>query len=147
MADDDKIWRPGEVEEPEVAYDTGLHDVDDLISRIREGLEFNAFSRLQERLDLTERDLASLLGISSTTLARRKVQNRLTPEESERAVRFARLFELAGDVFEEEADRRNWLKTPRAVFGGESPLQRASTEIGARQVEDVLGRIEYGVYS
>lgn len=147
--DDTRIWRPGKVEEPEAPYETVLTGagVDELISRIHEGFGIDAFMSLQDRLEVTELELASLLRISSSTIARRKKQQRLTADESERLIRFARLFDLAREVFREDEDARRWLKTRRSALGGETPLQRASTEVGARQVEDLLGRIEYGVYS
>jgi len=85
--------------------------------------------------------------MSSSTLGRRKNENRLKTDESERLLRIARLFELAVRVLGEEDAARKWLLAPRAVFGSATPLERASTEVGARQVEDVLGRIEFGVYS
>ena len=48
---------------------------------------------------------------------------------------------------ESEANARQWLNAPQFGLGGAIPLEYAGTEVGAREVEDLLGRIEYGVYS
>ena len=62
-------------------------------------------------------------------------------------VHFARLMRQAVKVFGAEAEAREWLNTPQFGLGGAVPLDYAETEIGAREVENLLGRIEYGVYS
>jgi putative toxin-antitoxin system antitoxin component (TIGR02293 family) len=51
------------------------------------------------------------------------------------------------EVMESEEDARRWLTSPQFGLGGVVPLAYAETEVGAREVEDLLGRIEYGVYS
>ena len=53
----------------------------------------------------------------------------------------------AVEVMESEEHARQWLASPQVGLGGEVPLEYAETEVGAREVEDLLGRIEYGVYS
>jgi putative toxin-antitoxin system antitoxin component (TIGR02293 family) len=72
---------------------------------------------------------------------------RLGAAESDRVVRFARLMGKAAEVMESEENARRWLTSPQFGLGGAVPLDYAETEVGAREVEDLLGRIEYGVYS
>jgi putative toxin-antitoxin system antitoxin component (TIGR02293 family) len=91
--------------------------------------------------------LFPLLGISKATLHRRKAGGRLAPAESDRVVRFARLMGRAVVVLESEATARQWLSSPQFGLGGAVPLEYAETELGAREVEDLLGRLEHGVYS
>lgn len=98
-------------------------------------------------LKLRKSELADILGTSKATLYRRKPGALLGPSESDRVVRFARLMGKAVGVFETEEAARRWLASPQVGLGGEAPLDYARTEIGAREVEDLLGRIEYGVYS
>ena len=62
-------------------------------------------------------------------------------------VRFARLLGRAAEVFESLSNARLWLQAPQLGVGGAIPLEYAETEVGAREVEDLLGRIEFGVYS
>lgn len=118
-----------------------------MIKCVQGGLPIEELDALQASLDLPMEALAAKLGISKATLHRRKVEGRLDPAESDRVVRFARLMGQAVKVFGSEAEGRDWLNTPQFGLGGAVPLDYAETEIGAREVENLLGRIEYGVYS
>jgi putative toxin-antitoxin system antitoxin component (TIGR02293 family) len=53
----------------------------------------------------------------------------------------------ATEVLETKENARRWLGSAQVGLGGAIPLDYAETEVGAREVEDLLGRIEYGVYS
>jgi putative toxin-antitoxin system antitoxin component (TIGR02293 family) len=53
----------------------------------------------------------------------------------------------AVEVLESVEGARRWLNAPQVGLGGAVPLEYAESELGAREVEDLLGRIEYGVYS
>jgi putative toxin-antitoxin system antitoxin component (TIGR02293 family) len=119
----------------------------DMIRFVKQGLVFDELLALQASLELPLDKLAQKLGISKATLHRRKLDGRLAPEESDRVIRFARLMGKAVTVFETEENARLWLSSPQVGLGGAIPLDYAGTEIGAREVEDLLGRIEYGVYS
>lgn len=118
-----------------------------LIASIQSGLPIAELDALQTLLEVPMETLATKLGISKATLHRRKAEGRLDPAESDRVVRYARLMGQAVKVFGAEAAAREWLNTPQFGLGGEVPLDFAETEIGAREVENLLGRIEYGVYS
>jgi putative toxin-antitoxin system antitoxin component (TIGR02293 family) len=118
-----------------------------LIKAITVGLPVKELDFLQEALDVPMEKLAPKVGISLATLHRRKAQGRLQPEESDRVLRFARLFGKAVSIFGNAADAKQWLASPQFGLGGEVPLDYAQTEVGAREVENLLGRIEYGVYS
>jgi putative toxin-antitoxin system antitoxin component (TIGR02293 family) len=118
-----------------------------LIEVIRIGLPVRELEVLRTSLGVPMDKLASKLGISKATLHRRKAQGRLGPEESDRVLRFARLMGKAVEVMEGEDVARRWLISPQVGLGGAVPLDYAETEVGAREVEDLLGRIEYGVYS
>jgi putative toxin-antitoxin system antitoxin component (TIGR02293 family) len=118
-----------------------------LIDIIEDGLPVQELDALQISLNVPMEKLASKLGISKATLHRRKSQGRLGRDESDRVLRFARLMGKAVEVFENEENARRWLMAPQIGLGGAVPLDYAETEIGAREVEDLLGRIEYGVYS
>jgi putative toxin-antitoxin system antitoxin component (TIGR02293 family) len=118
-----------------------------LIKMIGVGLPVQELDALQTSLDVPIDQLAPKLGISTATLHRRKAQGRLDPEESDRVLRFARLMGKAVAVFGNLEDARQWLNSPQFGLGGAAPLDYAKTEIGAREVENLLGRIKYGVYS
>jgi putative toxin-antitoxin system antitoxin component (TIGR02293 family) len=118
-----------------------------LISRVRDGLPMVEFYSTREMLGVSEEKLAALLGISRATLHRRKKTGHLDRMESDRLVRYARLFYRANAVFGSPENARSWLATPAVAFNSELPLDFADTEMGAREVESLLGRIEHGVFS
>ena len=124
--------------EPEAAY---------ILSRVRDGLPMAEFQSLREMLGLSEERLAALLGMSRATLHRRKKSGHLDRAESDRLVRYARLFSRASEALGGIVGARSWLAAPARSFHGECPLDYADTEIGAREVEALLGRMEHGVFS
>ena len=125
---------------------TATHPTE-LVRRIQKGLPYSELKALRKQLDLPLEDLASKLSISRATLHRRKGGGRLSTEESDKVVRFSRLLEHAANVFGNVEKGRAWLKFPQYGLGGAVPLDYAKTEIGAREVDDLLGRIDYDVYS
>jgi putative toxin-antitoxin system antitoxin component (TIGR02293 family) len=109
------------------------------------GLGFGELEALREQLDLSMDQLIAKLGLARATLHRRKTTGRLTTDESDKVVRFARLLGHAVHLFGGLDQARQWLKTPQRELGGAVPLDRAQTEDGAREVENLLDRIGYGV--
>jgi len=105
------------------------------------------FRTTRELLSLNEERLAALLGMSRATLHRRKKTGHLDRAESDRLVRFVRLFSRAATALGGADGARSWLVSPAVAFHGECPLDFANTEIGAREVEALLGRLQHGVFS
>jgi putative toxin-antitoxin system antitoxin component (TIGR02293 family) len=118
-----------------------------LIRRIQKGLPFAELEALRKGLDLPLDRLAGKLSISRATLHRRKSAGRLSPEESDKLIRFSHLLDHAATVFGNLERGRAWLKYPQYGLGGAVPLDYAETEIGAREVDNLLGQIDYGVYT
>lgn len=119
-----------------------------LVKVLEVGLPVTELNALQATLALPAEKLAPMLGISKATLHRRKgAGRRLNPVISDRVVRFARLLGKAAKVFGGLEDAKQWLNANQFGLGGAVPLDYAKTEIGAREVENLLGRIEHGVYS
>jgi len=118
-------------------------------ARIKAGLPLSEFDALRALLGLTVEDLARRIGISIATLSRRRQSGgRLDAGHSDRLLRFARLFRLATELYDgDEEAAREWLSKPARALDGETPLDRAETEAGAREVETLIGRVEYGVYT
>jgi putative toxin-antitoxin system antitoxin component (TIGR02293 family) len=121
---------------------------DDLAELVREGLPATSVTVLAGRLDIGSTMLSEKLGIPLRTLSRRlSLRSRLTSTESDRMVRLARVFATAVEMIGEEDKAVEWLQTPNRALGGKKPLDELDTDVGAREVEDLLGRIAYGVYS
>ena len=141
-------FRPPAPHPQGVLHDLGLApDPATLIAAVKAGLDTRVFVDLARRLGISEAHLAEVAGIAPTTLGRRKRAGALTPDESEHVIRLAALLERATRVFEDEADAADWLRTPNVALDGVTPLALADTELGAREVDDLLGRLEHGVYS
>ena len=119
----------------------------ELIRKIQKGLRFTELETLQNSIDLPFEQLAAKLSISRSTLQRRKAAGRLSPDESDKVIRYSRLVRQAADFFGDIEKARAWLKHPQYGLGGAVPLDYARTEAGAREVENLLGRMKYGVYS
>ena len=120
----------------------------ELIQQVERGFSFKALHTLEAKSGLPRGTLASLVGIPQRTLARRKSKGKLTPEESERLLRLGTVFELAVELFEgDNATALRWLTAPRKALEGKTPLAYACTEVGAREVENLIGRLEHGVFS
>lgn len=121
---------------------------DDLARIVRKGLPALSVTALAGKLHMANRALSRKLGIPQRTLTRRLGQTSLlTPAESDRTVRMARVYANAVEMIGDREKAIAWLGTPNRALGGESPLDQLDSDIGARMVEDILGRIAYGVYS
>jgi len=119
----------------------------EVVSKVQAGLNFREVEALRRDLGLPLEQLSAKLGISRATLHRRKATGRLAPDQSDKVVRFARIFQQAKQVFGDDESARQWLNFPQWGLGGAVPLDYARTEVGGREVENLLGAIEYGVYT
>jgi putative toxin-antitoxin system antitoxin component (TIGR02293 family) len=119
-----------------------------LVQRLGKGLPYVALLRFHKATELPIGAIADLLRIPPRTLVRRRAARRLHPDESERLFRIASLFEKALDLFEGDADAaRRWLTTPSEQLDRHAPLDFARTEVGAREVEDLIGALEHGIFA
>ncbi len=120
----------------------------ELLTRIEVGVSFKCVERFQHLVEIPLREVALLLQISPRTLTRRKNEGRLQPDESCRLVRISGLFQMAVWLFEGNAENaRSWLSSPHKAFEGKTPLAYARTDVGTCEVENLIGRLEHGVYS
>jgi putative toxin-antitoxin system antitoxin component (TIGR02293 family) len=118
-----------------------------MVQVIKDGLPVRSFEELQSDIDVSTEKLTEVVNIPSRTLARRKKEGKLQQYESERLLRIGLLFERAKEVLGGTEQARTWFKSPKKALGGKTPLDYADTEPGAREVENLLGRIEHGVFS
>jgi putative toxin-antitoxin system antitoxin component (TIGR02293 family) len=120
----------------------------ELLRHIEQGFPFEALLRLEENSGLPVATLAAVMGIPERTLARRKAAGNFEPNESERLLRIATLFEQCVELFEGDVTAAvRWLTSGKKALNDEAPLKYARTELGAREVEDLIGRVEHGVFS
>lgn len=125
-----------------------IHDNAAMAHRVEEGLPVMEVAKFGKQAGFTNGELARLIRIPARTYARRVAGHaRLKVAEGERAVRLMRLFERAKEVFGTEENTRGWFNARILALGWKTPLEYAQTEPGAREVENIIGRIEHGVYS
>ena len=116
--------------------------------QLRKGLVYSTFSRFQRNTGLTAGSIAELIQVPTRTLTRRKAEGKFAPEESDRLVRASRVFGRTMELFEgNAAEAREWLTAPQPALGGRIPLEFARTEVGAGEVENLVGRLEHGIPS
>src|SRR6266487_3951081 len=113
----------------------------ELIRQVGQGFSFHALRVFESRSGVSLSEIASIIGIPPRTLARRKSSGRLTPDESEKLLRLSAVYEDALDLFEGDApSARQWLTTPKKALENQTPLSYSRTELGAREVENLIGR-------
>ena len=123
-------------------------DTAQLVKIIERGFSFDALERIRRETGLPMERLAISIGISPRTLTRRKRENKLTPSESDRLVSISRLLAQAIELFEGDREKAfRWFVQSNRALGKLSPLEMAATETGAREVENLIGRLEHGVFS
>jgi len=118
--------------------------VNQLKDAIREGFPTAVVEQLMTASGLTLKELAEALDLSPRSLQRRRRSGRLARFESDRLFRLARIVALAHQALGGTELAARWLKRPNRALAGSAPVSLIDTELGARQVENVLGRIAYG---
>ncbi|HET6765690.1 MAG TPA: antitoxin Xre/MbcA/ParS toxin-binding domain-containing protein [Longimicrobiaceae bacterium] len=130
-----------------VAAVMGVRDVTSLSqlrSAVERGLPLAALDRVARHVAGKGGDVAAIKHsiVPRTTLARR---TRLTREESERLERLARIIGMAESVWEDSGLAHEFLHSVQPALGGERPIDLARSDLGAREVEALLMKLEYGL--
>ena len=132
---------------PKVFKGRTLPNATELRDRVRTGLPYQSLDSIRDRLNLSLPEAAIVLHVPLRTLARRRHGRKLDADESDRLYRLARIAGQAVAVLGTEEKAATWLRRANRALNGEVPLGLLDTDLGARQIEDVLGRIEHGVVS
>ncbi|MDX6752556.1 antitoxin Xre/MbcA/ParS toxin-binding domain-containing protein [Geminicoccaceae bacterium 1502E] len=135
---------PADVLGGEAAVGRPIGGWSELMRAAQHGLPIKTiqFVIASERLSPAEIDRVVL---RRKTLAHRKIAGPLTPHESGRLVRVARIIAMSETTFGSKAKAGDWLRRPTSALDGEAPLNLLDTGDGARQVEDLLKRIDHGL--
>lgn len=125
-----------------------IHDNHLTARRVEEGLPVMEVVEFGREAGFSNDELARLINIPTRTYARRIAdKSRLKVAEGERAARLMRLFNRAKEVFGTDENTRGWFSAKILALGWKTPLEYAQTEPGAREVENIIGRIEDGIFS
>ncbi len=120
--------------------------LEQLRERLRAGLPFASLSAVASGFGLAGEDASAVLRIPPRTLARRKRERRLSPEESDRLFRLSRIASLAEEVLGDRPKAARWLHAENRALGNVPPLSRLDTDLGAEEVEAALLRLAHGVF-
>ncbi|HQZ34677.1 MAG TPA: DUF2384 domain-containing protein [Ilumatobacteraceae bacterium] len=116
-------------------------------TEVRRGVPVTTVTTAATALGLPLVEVLEWLSISPRTWVRRKQQGVLDMLEGDRVARLQRLTRRAATVLGGADEGRTWLTTPQRALARRTPLEVASTEVGAEAVFQLLGRIEHGVFS
>lgn len=116
----------------------------ELISRIRKGVTKSEWKQLIKKINHTEKELENILPSSISSMQKKSIYDK---ETSERIYELAKLFGLGKEVFDTEADFKNWLMSPSRALGGKPPFELLDSSLGFEMVENEIVRIQYNVYS
>ena len=116
----------------------------DMVKLIRRGLPVGAVQFVLDSRRLTIAELDQIVLPRKTLANRRRIGN-LTPEQSDRLIRVARVLAAAEKTFGNQEKAGAWLRRPTRALGGECPLLLLDTDEGAREVTALLGRIGHGI--
>jgi putative toxin-antitoxin system antitoxin component (TIGR02293 family) len=121
-----------------------IHSDRDLASLVEKRLPATVIKGLV-RGGLSDAEVYRLI-LPRRTLAHR-VANRqpLSREESDKAVRIARITSMAEQVFGDSDRAWRWLRKPKKHFDGKTPMEKLGTEAGARLVEEMVQQIDHGM--
>lgn len=123
-----------------------------LINYSRQGLSGAETGRIAAMLGVSDKEMARLLNQSVATFHRQAKAgqtgvDRLDPATSERLLLLARLAAYGTEVFQDQGKFTRWLRRPLRLLEDRPPIDLLDSSTGVQLIEDILGRIEYGVFS
>ena len=103
--------------------------------------------KFKDMASLDYQKLATALAVTRATLINKKKQEKFNPSLSERIVGLTDLYDYGFKVFEDKEKFNRWMVAPNKALGGKAPFDIVNSQFGREEVKNILGRIEYGVYS
>ena len=125
-----------------------IHSDFDLIKAGSEGISKASVDELAVHLGISRKSMAEdVLNLSVKTLERKALTDKLDKKTSSHALEIAKVMQHGYVVFEDEEKLRRWINKENRALNGMKPLALFDTLTGLTMVNDILGRIEEGVYS
>ncbi len=116
----------------------------DLVAFVEDRIPISAITALIQQ-GILEKEIHSVVIPRRTLEHRRNRKEKLSREESDRAVRLAHLLVLTERIFADRETGLHWLRAPKKRFAGRTPMEMMATETGGRLVEKVLYQIDEGM--
>lgn len=120
----------------------------DLVSVIREGIDYKLFRKVAENLPFNDKDWALVLDTTKRTLERYKKDNKtFAPKQTETIIEIKQLMQFGEEVFGDPNNFYTWLLMENVALGGAVPKDLLDTSVGLGIVRDELGRIDHGIFA
>lgn len=117
------------------------------LDTLRDGLDKQDLEKLKSRTELDYDKLSKALSVTRATLINKKGSEKFSPSLTERIISLADIYSYGYDVFEDEARFNLWMFKPNRALGGKAPYDIIDNQFGREEVKNIIGRIDYGVYS
>ena len=130
----------------EGAVEEAVQDPASVRQVIKDGFPIGWFDHLSGLFGTSALTFAGIVGIDSRTLSRRRHEGRLSSRESNALYHLAVLYAHARDVLGSAETVKEWLHSPEPDFAGVPPIELIDTAPGIKEVDQLLGRIEHGVF-
>ena len=119
----------------------------DFIEISKKGIPTQAATHFMFTFKITQLVMSKMLRVSPRTLQRKRPGERLNPVASERLLETAEAYQRGVEVLGTDEATSKWMAEENVALGGLTPLSLLETHRGTQLVLDVLGRIEWGVFS
>ncbi|MFY8003571.1 MAG: type II toxin-antitoxin system Xre/ParS family antitoxin [Chitinophagaceae bacterium] len=117
------------------------------MQQLQAGISKKALEHFKNRASLDYDKLAKLLAVTRVTLINKPAAEKFNAVLSERILALADIYSYGYDVFEDEQKFNQWMFTENKALGGKTPFDVCNNQFGREEVKNIIGRIEYGVYS
>jgi putative toxin-antitoxin system antitoxin component (TIGR02293 family) len=114
---------------------------------VEEGISKLSLESLKETAGFDYDQLAQVLNVARATLINKKSAEKFSTDLSDKIMNLADILSYGLEVFEDRSQFRSWLQKPVRALGGKKPFDLLHTSFGREEVRNLLGRIDYGVYS
>jgi len=130
-----------------VGYISNAHSEIDILNLIKKGVPKKALDKTMQMMDFSLDEMSTILHVSERTLRRYDDKSNLNIEQSERIIELNNLYQFGIEVLGSLDNFKIWINSPILALGQQKPKEFLDTSLGITMLKNILGRIQYGVYS
>jgi putative toxin-antitoxin system antitoxin component (TIGR02293 family) len=130
-----------------VGYISNAHSEIDILNLIKKGVPKKALDKTMQMMDFSLDEMSTILHVSERTLRRYDDKSNLNIEQSERIIELNNLYQFGIEVLGSLDNFKIWIGSPILALGQQKPKEFLDTSLGITMLKNILGRIQYGVFS
>ena len=130
-----------------VGYISNAHSEIDILNLIKKGVPKKALDKTMQMMDFSLDEMSTILHVSERTLRRYDDKSNLNIEQSERIIELNKLYQFGIEVLGSLDNFKIWINSPILALGQQKPKEFLDTSLGITMIKNILGRIQYGVFS